>query len=85
MIPTPAENDAIPTETVAEQKQLDEAPVEVPESSAPAKAKPVEATKEEPAVDAAADTDVPVSTESVTEVCRPDCIFHNINRLTSSA
>jgi hypothetical protein len=85
VIPTPSENDAIPTEAVAEQKQVDEAPVEVSRSSAPAEAKPVEATKEEPAVDAAADTDAHVSTEPVTEVCRSDYILHKLNRLTSSA
>jgi hypothetical protein len=70
VITTPAENDATPTEPVLEQKQSDEAPIEISETAAPAESKDVEARNEAPVVDAVADTDAPESTAPANEVWR---------------
>lgn len=70
VITNPAENDATPTEPVSEQKQSDEAPVEIPETAAPAESKDVEAAHEAPVVDAVALTDAPEPAAPANEVWR---------------
>lgn len=77
VISTPAENDTTPTEAITDQKQPDEAPVEISESAAPVDTKPAEYTSEALSVNATDDTGASALAEPVAEVRR----FSNITRI----
>lgn len=70
VITTPAENDATPAEPVPEQKQSEEAPIEISETAAPVEMKAVEAANAAPVVDAVADTDASEPAVLANEVWR---------------
>lgn len=77
VISTPAENDTTPAEATTDQSQLDESPVEIPESAAPADTKPVEPASEAITVNATTDAGAPAVAEPVAEVR----YFSNITRI----
>lgn len=68
VISTPAEKDTTPAEATADQKQPDEAPVDISDSAAPIDTKPAEYTGEALSVNATVDTDAPALAEPVAEV-----------------
>ena len=74
MISTPAENDTTPAEATADQKQPDEAPVDISESATPIDTKPAEYTVEALSVNATVDTGAPALAEPVAEVMHPSRI-----------